>query len=231
MTQEQRRQQLADATRALDEVTAAVYAILKPYGFRKHGRLFHRFVDGDISQVVEFQRGQAYRDETHLFWVNVGIRVPECVLRRFAPEDPLKKSYHEHECNMRWTLGEKSRRKTGEFGLRKPLEPIIGEIMHCLQTTVLPAFDALSSRDAILQNQLSYPQFNVGRLILLDNAMIWGRRGDIAKATALFMAHYRGEGDPDFARKYPQAHQTHQAYLRELAQALQIHIDENTPEA
>jgi len=111
MTEELRKQRLAEATKALDEVQAAMQELLRSYGFRKHGRLFHRFVEGDISQVVELQRGQAYREETHLFWVNAGIRVPECALRTFVPGENTKKYYHEYECSHRWTIGEQSKKK------------------------------------------------------------------------------------------------------------------------
>lgn len=231
MTEEQRKQRLADNTRALDQVQEAVYAVLKPHGFRKHGRLFHRFVEEDISQVVEFQRGQAYREETHLFWVNAGIRVPECQLRSFSPEEKSKKYYHEYECNMRWTLGEKSKKKTGEYDLRKPLEPIMEDILHRLETSLLPMFEVLSSRDAILEKRSSYPQLQPTHLQLLENAMIYGRRGELGKAAECFNAHYRGENDPAFAQRQPVAHRQHQVYLRELAEQLGITINENTPEA
>lgn len=234
MTEAERKGRLAAATKALDEVQSAVYAALNPHGFRKHGRLFQRFVDGDISQVVEFQRGQAYREETHLFWVSAGIRVPECALRSFAPEENPKKYYHEYECNMRWTLGEKSKKKTGEYNLRKPVEQIIEDILTRLNASVLPAFEALSSRDAILAHQMEYPQFYAGRLILLENAMIYGRRGDIAKAEEMLNAHYRTGGDEAHARRYPEVHKAHQASLRELADKLGIRItanEESIPEA
>ena len=146
MTEEMRKQRQAEATRALEEVQSAMYAVLKPLGFRKHGRVFHRFVDGDISQVVELQRGQAYLEQTHLLWVSVGIRVPECQLRTFAPEENAKKYYHEWECSLRYALGEKSKRQSGAYDLRKPLEPIIEDILGRLQTSALPALEALSSR-------------------------------------------------------------------------------------
>lgn len=231
MTEEQRTQRLAEATQALDAVQSAVYAALKPHGFRKHGRLFHRFVEEDISQVVEFQRGQAYREETHLFWVSVGIRVPECALRSFAPEEHPKKYYHEYECNLRWTLGEKSKKKTGEYNLRMPIATIIEDLLMRLNTAVLPMFDMLSSREAILARQEEYQQFNAGCLILLDNAMIYGRRGDTAKAAELFNEHYRTGGDEAYARRYPEVHRAHQASLRELAANLGIEINDNIPEA
>ena len=90
---------------SIDIIENAVYAELKPLGFRKHGRTLHRFVDGDISQVINFQCGQSYREETHLMWVNIGIRVPECFLRSFSPDENPKKYYRESECNIRSRLG------------------------------------------------------------------------------------------------------------------------------
>ena len=96
---------MLNTTESIDIIENAVYAELKPLGFRKFGRTLHRFVDGDISQVINFQCGQSYRDETHLMWVNIGIRVPECELRRFEQEEKLKKYYHEYNCNMRSQLG------------------------------------------------------------------------------------------------------------------------------
>lgn len=86
-----------DSAKVLDGIEAAVYGLVTPYGFRKHGRTLHRFVSGDISQVIHFQLGQAYRGETHLLVVNVGIRVPECVNRQFFPEANPKKYYHEYD--------------------------------------------------------------------------------------------------------------------------------------
>ena len=41
----------------IDEIEAAVLDFVKPYGFKKHGRTLHRFVSGDISQVIHFQSG------------------------------------------------------------------------------------------------------------------------------------------------------------------------------
>ena len=70
-------------TQQIDYIESEVYKRIKPLGFRKHGRTLHRFVSGDISQVISFQCGQAYLDATHLMWVNIGIRIPECTERRF----------------------------------------------------------------------------------------------------------------------------------------------------
>ena len=38
-----------NTTQIVDEIEAAVYEHIKPYGFKKHGRTLHRFVSEDIS--------------------------------------------------------------------------------------------------------------------------------------------------------------------------------------
>lgn len=107
-----------DTTSSIDRIEAAVYEQLRPLGFRKYGRTLHRFVSGDLSQVIHFQCGQAYREETHLMWVNIGIRVPECMDRVFQPTAPMKKYYHEYECNIRCRLGELDGGRETTYDLR-----------------------------------------------------------------------------------------------------------------
>jgi len=221
MTEEQRKQRLAEATVALDTVQVAVYEALKPHGFKKHGRLFHRFVDGDISQVVEFQRGQAYREETHLFWVNVGIRVPECALRSFVSEEHPKKYYHEYECNLRWTIGEQSKKKNGVYNLRKPIAPIIEDILAHLNTSVLPMFEVLDHREAIMEQRMKFPQLWPDHH-LLDNAMILGRRGEVQQAIELLLTFGCEVEDASFRERYPDALLESQACLQALAARFNI---------
>lgn len=223
MTEEMKKQRLAEATKALDTIQSAMYEVLKPCGFRKHGRVFHRFVEGDISQVIELQRGQAYREETHLFWVNVGIRVPECQLCSFQPEANAKKYYHEYECNLRWTVGEKSKKQTGTYNLRKPVEPIIADILARLNASVLPMLNALISRDAILERRMAYPQL-WPQEHLLDSALIAGRRGDLARATELLLAHGCAVESADFISRYPDAQKEPEACLMALAARFSISL-------
>lgn len=54
-----------------DEIEAAVYAQLKPLGFRKYGRTLHRFVSGDLSQVIHFQCGLPSAGPAQQMWVNL----------------------------------------------------------------------------------------------------------------------------------------------------------------
>ena len=92
------------SSESLDIIESTVYDFLKPFGFRKYGRTLHRYVDRDISQVVNFQNGCPAKGVYDILWVNLGIRVPECVERTFTPTAPLKKYYHEYECNIRTRL-------------------------------------------------------------------------------------------------------------------------------
>jgi hypothetical protein len=197
------KQKKIDVKSCIDRIENEIYQILKPLGFRKHGRTLHRFVSGDISQVVGFQCGESYRDETHLMWVRIGIRVPESYEWTFEPQKP-KKFYHEYECNMRSTLGltdqqELAVRANGgcipdgtTYDLRNDLDEIIEDISRKIKQDVIPALGVLSSREAILAHRRDYPRYDTfDRQILLEEAMIYGRNHNIDKAKELFEAYYR----------------------------------------
>ena len=203
-------------TDALDKIENAIYGELKIHGFRRYGRTLHRFVSGDISQVIHFQLGEARRGENHLLYVNVGIRVPECQERSFAADLEQKKYYHEYECNIRSRLGTVEGREEACYDLRKSPDAIQADILRRISEVVLPAFDILNSRDAILLHRREYPQFDTfnDHLILLEEAMIHGRRGDRDKAAELFRQYSEQSGED---RK-------HQAYLRRLAWELELDI-------
>ena len=183
-----------DMSSRIDYSENEVHSFLKPLGFRKHGRTLHRFVSGDISQVISFQCGQAYRGETHLMWVNTGIRVPECFERSF---DFLitKKYYHEYDCNIRSRLGairNRNSQKVKTFDLRKDIEKTSSSICDEIKNDVLPVFDILSSCEAILMHRREYPWFDYlnHHLILLEEAMIYGHLGQKEKAKELFDQYY-----------------------------------------
>lgn len=206
-----------ETTRIINEIETRIYSELKSFGFSKYGRTLHRFVDGDISQVINFQCGQAYRNETHLMWVNVGIRVPECVLRSYNPEQP-KKYYHEYECNLRSTLGEIKNKKAACYDLHNDIEKIISDISKQIHQLVLPAFDILNSRSQILKERNNYRKFDTtnSHLILLEEAMIYGKLGNVDTSTQLFNEYYKkclNEKNPNFP---------HIQYLEGLAANLKI---------
>ncbi|MBQ6569475.1 MAG: DUF4304 domain-containing protein [Clostridia bacterium] len=208
-----------DTTATINQIENAVYEQMKKYGFRKFGRTLHRFVSGDMSQVINFQCGQAYRDETHLMWVNVGIRVPECVARSFDFEN-TKKYYHEYDCNIRTRLGAVKSRdssKTTTFDLRKNTEKITREITAEIIDCVLPVFDLLSSRQAVLEHRREYPYFDTtnSHLILLEEAMIYGHLGEIEKAAETFELYYTQARQED-------RHIGHIEYLDELRKKLKL---------
>lgn len=186
------RVNMLNTTESIDIIENAVYAELKPLGFRKFGRTLHRFVDGDISQVINFQCGQSYRDETHLMWVNIGIRVPKCELRRFEPEEKLKKYYHEYNCNMRSQLGKTKGKNVTTYNLHGSIDEITADILEQIKEYVLPAFDVLKDRESILEKRREYRNFDTlhYNTILLQEAMIYGRMGDLDKASELFNLYY-----------------------------------------
>lgn len=183
-----------DVTASINRIENAVYQSIKKYGFTRHGRTLHRFVSGDISQIISFQCGQAYRNETHLMWVNIGIRVPECFERKFDFVND-KKYYHEYECNIRSRLGAVKRKNPNRvktYDLRKDIDKITAQITDEIIQDVLPVFDVLSSRESILKYRRDYPYFDTmfSHLILLEEAMIYGHLGDIEQAKKLFDQYY-----------------------------------------
>lgn len=187
-------QKKIDVTECIDQIENEVYAQLKRFGFRKYGRTLHRFVSEDISQVISFQCGQACQNETHLMWVNIGIRVPESFERSFAPANS-KKYYHESECNIRTRLGAVKSRNPNHpttYDLRKNIHRTASCIAKEIMDDVLPVFEVLNSRAAILAHRRDYPWFDAlnPHLILLEEAMIYGHLGDLQKARELFEAYY-----------------------------------------
>jgi len=215
----------SEASMKLDYIEKTVYLQMKPLGFRKHGRLLHRFVSGDISQAIQFFTGQAYLDAQHWMWVRVGIRVPECALSSFEAEAEPKKYYPEPACNIRFQLNVGNGKKALGYDLRKDPEPIIEDILGRLERTVIPAFDALSSREAILERRREFPWMDEFRhLILLDEAMIYGRRGERERAEEIFNEYYRQVISGEMGQKDPGAIRSHLLYLNDLAKRLGIEI-------
>ena len=183
----------SEITLKIDRIEAGVYQLVKPRGFRRHGRTLHRFVSGDISQVISFQCGQAYLNMTHMMTVNLGIRVPECFEKSFTPTEKPKKYYHEYECNIRSRLGEIDGEEVKNFDLRGDIDRIEAEITEDIETKVLPVFDVLDSREAILLHRRDYLCFDTiyNHLIPLEEAMIYGHRGRTEEAKTLFEQYYQ----------------------------------------
>ncbi|MBQ9133219.1 MAG: DUF4304 domain-containing protein [Clostridia bacterium] len=186
-----------DVTQTVDEIEAAVYAYIKPLGFRKYGRTLHRFVSEDISQVIHFQSGMPTQGMGGMLCVNIGIRVPECDERSFQPQTGKKKYYREYQCNIRSRLGTVSGKRETWFDLRAGAEKISKSIITEIEEIVIPVFDILNSRDAILAHRREYPLFDSlnCRLILLEECMIFGHLGNTEKAKELFEIYYRSAVD------------------------------------
>lgn len=176
----------------VDEIENAVFTHLKPYGFKKYGRTLHRFVSHDISQVIHFQSGRPLNGMGGLLCVNVGIRVPECVEREFHSQSQKKKYYHEYECNIRSRLGTVSGKAERWYDLRKSTKRIIKSILKEIDKFVLPTFEILSDREAILTHRAHFPSFDTfDNTLILEESMIYGHYGDIEKAKERFELYYR----------------------------------------
>ena len=182
-----------NTTQIVDEIEAAVYVHVRPYGFKKYGRTLHRFVSEDISQVIHFQSGMPAHGMGGLLCVNVGIRIPAGSVRVFQPKAEKKKYYHDYDCTIRSRLGTVSGKQETWYDLRAKTDRITKNIMDEIDQHVLPAFEVLSSREAILQHRREYPLLDnmSSRLIALEECMIYGHLGSIEKAKQLFESYYQ----------------------------------------
>ncbi len=182
----------SNTTQIVDEIEAAVYTHVKPYGFKKHGRTLHRFVSGDISQVINFQCGRSASPVSGHLCVNLGIRIPECSERAFQSQTEKKKYYHEYECTIRSRLGIVSGKNETWYDLSKKTNKIIKSIIAEIDQYVLPAYEVLNSREAILTHRKEYPLLdNMSSLTLLEECMIYGYLGNVEKAKELFELYYQ----------------------------------------
>lgn len=186
-----KKQTKVNTTQIIDEIEDAVYVHIKPYGFKKHGRTLHRFVSGDISQIIHFQSGMPVHWMSGLLCVNLGIRIPECDEMTFHPSVEKKKYYHEYNCTIRSRLGTVSGKKETWYDLSKPIGKIIKSIIGEIDKYVLPAYEVLNSREGILAHRKDYPLLdNLCSSHTLDECMICGYVGDVEKAKELFELHY-----------------------------------------
>ncbi len=179
----------------VDEIENAIYTYLKTYGFKKYGRTLHRFVSEDVSQVIHFQSGNPsefpFENKGGKLCVNLGIRIPECEERTFHPTAERKKYYHEYECTIRSRLGTVKGKQETWYDLSKNSEKIIKNILQEIKDIVIPAFEVLSSREAILLRRKDYPLFDTAsNTLLLDECMIYGHLGDMERAKELFESYY-----------------------------------------
>ena len=185
-----------NVTEKIDIIEKEVYKHLKPCGFRKFGRTLHRFVSGDISQVINFQSGMPTNIYYGSFCVNLGIRIPECNERCFNSTAETKKYYPEYKCTLRSRLGIVKGGQETWYDLSENTDLITDAVINEIKDIVIPAFNALDSREAILTHRRDYPNFDdLNNLILLDECMIYGHLGNTEKAKECFEQYYQSAVD------------------------------------
>lgn len=182
-----------NTTEVVDKIENAVYLHIKSYGFKKYGRTLHRFVSGDISQVIHFQSGMPIHGMKGLLCINLGVRIPECDEMSFRPMLENKKYYHEYNCTIRSRLGTVSGKNETWYDLSKNTEKIIKCIIAEIDEYVLPAYEVLNSREAILAHRRDYPLLDnlcSSDILVLHESMMYGYMGDFEKAKELFEIYY-----------------------------------------
>ena len=156
-------------------------------------------------------------------WVNIGIRVPECFLRSFSPDENPKKYYRESECNIRSRLGKVKGKKVTTYNLHGSIDEITADILGQIKEYVLPTFDVLKDRTSILEKRREYRNFDTlhYNTILLQEAMIYGRMGDLDKASELFNLYYLK------CKKRTNPNKGHLDILEKLADELKITLKDS----
>ena len=179
-------------TEAIDIIENIVFDFLKEHKFKKFGRTLHRFVSEDISQVINFQVGLPSKNLEGRMCINIGIRVPECQDRTFYPAKNSKKYYHEYDCNIRTRLKSTISDIEIWYDLKDDPQKTGNIILNKIKKDILPLFEALSNRDAILRHRKDYFAFDdMNHLILLEESMIYGSEGNIEAAADLFNKYYQ----------------------------------------
>ena len=110
-----------------------------------------------------------------------------------------------------------------EYCLKKNVEKITNDIICQLKELVLPVFDELNSREAILKKRREYSSFDQVHYhpLLIEEVMMYVYLKDMDKAKTLFNLHYKSV---DLKKSKMNYH--HLKYLHELADKLGIEIDE-----
>ena len=96
---------------------------------------------------------------------------------------------------MHSRLGNVMGKKEKWYDLKKPVYKTVKDILRQLEKKVLPAFDILSSRQAILDHRADFPWIHSFGSFELDDCMIYGYLGNIEKAKQLFEAYYQSAVD------------------------------------
>jgi len=172
----------------------------------------------------------AWRSDNNNFCVQIGIRVPESFEKTF--DEPERRSfYQDYYCNIRTCLNEDgalgySRYKNKRYYHTKlfmldieDMQPNIDEIIEMIETHVFPFFGDMDTREKVLKNRRMYGEkyknFEISNTITLEEAMIYGRAGDIEKAAQMMQHCYDNAFD----------HKDHQSYIFELSKKLSVVLD------
>ena len=83
-------------------------------------------------------------------------------------------------------------KKVTTYNLHGSIDEITADILGQIKEYVLPTFDVLKDRTSILEKRREYRNFDTlhYNTILLQEAMIYGRMGDLDKASELFNRYY-----------------------------------------
>ena len=192
----------------LDIVEKAVFAKLKPLGFKKNGRTFNRRLEGGIIQVINFQ-SERYSSEK--FIVNLGVCVESLFKFQFQTES--KKYYKEYECQIRDRLGILLTGEDYWWTITNDNRKITEEIIVGLETKGFEWFSGVETKEKIISNYGHFPYDSSPRTKLDIALIVWF---DNKLEGAKLFREYYNEIKP--------AKSSHKYYVKDLAKELNIEL-------
>ncbi len=93
---------------------------------------------------------------------------------------------------MRSRLGYIKGKKEAWYSLKRNPQRVGKKIRKEILMEVIPVFELLNSREAILKHRREFPLFDTtGHLILLEESLIYGHLGCISQARERFCEYYQ----------------------------------------
>lgn len=211
----------------LDKVQGRLAVLLKPIGFARKGRAFHRETERGIFQIIALQAGrfelgpplpdpvQHWRKDNYgEFTVNIGIYVEEMFERTNATRNP-KRVIDDSHCSIRTRLSGVTDNDDQWWSLMGDCDDLADDIGALLMHVGISFLQRFSSREHIVRDWIKFndTEQSLTQVARLDVAMVLLKNGDQDGARRLFQQQLAKTELP-----------YHAAYVRELAGELGLGV-------
>lgn len=196
-----------DFSKKVNEIQKELYKrVFQNLGYIQKGKLLNRVTEDNIVHIVNFSVGRKFVHEKNQLTINFAIFVPEWKDMNFNAELEKGKMYSDEYCWLKTTIGQLK----GFQGVHKGYgyffydlqtddeQFIISDAEKVIHEKLLPMFENLLTRDAIIKHADKYAENNmlwidmIGKKIgKFSVGIIYGARGNIAEANLLMNEYYK----------------------------------------